>query len=55
MIRLQEIEKHYQRKEGPYDVLRQINLEIAEGGFITIRHRDRSLRDGSIERTQTST
>lgn len=28
MIRLQNVEKHYQLKAGPYYVLRQIDLEM---------------------------
>ena len=36
MIRLRNIEKRYQTKAGFTYVLRQINLDIAEGDFVTI-------------------
>src|SRR5262252_7586948 len=36
MIRLQNIEKSYQTKAGFTYVLRQINLEIAAGEFLTV-------------------
>lgn len=36
LIRLRNIEKYYQTKAGFTYVLRQINLDIAEGDFITI-------------------
>jgi putative ABC transport system ATP-binding protein len=36
MIKLRNIEKRYQTKAGFAYVLRQINLEIAEGEFVTI-------------------
>jgi putative ABC transport system ATP-binding protein len=36
MIRLRNIEKSYQTKAGFTYVLRQINLDIAEGAFVTV-------------------
>lgn len=36
MITLKNLEKSYTTKAGPFYVLRQINLEIAEGEFLTI-------------------
>ncbi len=36
LIRLSDVEKRYQTKAGFTYVLRQINLEIAEGDFVTI-------------------
>ena len=36
LIRLQDIEKCYQTKAGFTYVLRQINLDIAEGDFVTV-------------------
>ena len=36
MIQLRSIEKSFPTKPSPTYVLRQINLEIAEGEFVTI-------------------
>jgi len=36
MIKMQEIEKYYESKAGKTYVLRRINLEVAEGAFLTI-------------------
>jgi ABC-type lipoprotein export system ATPase subunit len=36
MIRLRNLEKCFATKAGPYYVLRQINLELQEGEFLTI-------------------
>ncbi len=36
MIRLRQLEKSYQSRAGETFVLRQINLDIAEGDFITV-------------------
>jgi ABC-type lipoprotein export system ATPase subunit len=36
MIRLRQLEKSYQTKAGATYVLRQINLDIAEGEFLTV-------------------
>ncbi|MDA2936771.1 ABC transporter ATP-binding protein [Acidobacteria bacterium AH-259-A15] len=36
MIKLRNLEKSYKTKAGPYYVLRQINLDLKEGEFITV-------------------
>jgi putative ABC transport system ATP-binding protein len=36
MIKLINLEKHVKTKAGPLYLLRQINLEIREGEFLTI-------------------
>jgi putative ABC transport system ATP-binding protein len=36
MIKLRNLEKCYTTKAGPFYVLRQINLDIAEGDFLTV-------------------